>query len=288
MKILVTGANGQLGQCLKDSVKDNNHFWHWCSRHDLDIGDIDIVRKVLKEFLPDIVINCAAYTNVANAEIEEELAIRTNVTGVKNLKLVCNEIGAKIIHISSDYVFDGSKSSAYSEDDTKNPINFYGRTKLLGESFLDKDRDLILRTSWLYSEYGHNFFMTMKNKTQNPSHVEIVEVVDDQVGSPTYARDLAQFIVRILNEENFQQRHGIYHYTNEGVCSWYDFATAIRDLVKLNAIVYPIKTSGYVKRPSFSKLDCSKLKKDFNVELLNWHYSLQRCVYFMNAKRALN
>lgn len=287
MKIIVTGANGQLGQCLKDSAKDH-HFWKWCSRHDLDIGNIDEVRKVLFEFIPDVVINCAAYTNVANAEIEEELAIKTNVIGVRNLKEVCSEIGAKVVHISTDYVFDGSKSSSYSEQDATNPINFYGRTKLNGESFLDEDKDLIIRTSWLYSEYGRNFFMTMKMKMQDSSSEEIIKVVDDQVGSPTYARDLAQFIVRTLDEEDFMQRSGTYHYTNDGVCSWYDFAIAIRDLISPKCVVLPTKTSGFVKRPSFSKLECSKLKNDFDTELLHWHYSLKRCVYLMNTKRALN
>ncbi len=291
MKIIVTGANGQLAKCLRDDVKEsNNHTWVWLDHDYLDIGNHEDVENIIKIFKPNVVINCAAYTNVTNAEDEKDLAMRCNSEGVKNLKDACSKIGCKIIHISTDYVFDGKKSSAYTEEDKENPLNAYGASKLEGESFLSLDEDVIIRTSWLYSEHGKNFLRTMLNKMESNDDIS---VVDDQIGSPTYAKDLGQFIIRMINDENFDNFHGLYHYTNEGIASWYDFAVAIRDILGFNNVILPVKSSGTLKRPAFSKLDCTKLKKDFNIEIPNWQYGLRRClvrcgVKMMIIKRALD
>ncbi len=270
-KILITGAKGQLGtelaKLLPEAVLTDVA--------DLDITNSQAVRDFVKSNGIDIIINAAAYTAVDKCEDEEETAFKINVDGPRNLAMS----GAKIIHISTDYVFDGTSHLPYTEDDDPAPTSAYGRTKLAGEwQILDNAQiGVIIRTAWLYSPYGNNFVKTMRKLGAEKDEINVVA---DQIGTPTYAADLAKAIVKIIPQMN-EQNKGIYHFTNEGVCSWYDFATEIMTMSGLNCKVNAIPSSSYptkARRPNYSVLSKQKIKQTFGIEIQHWRKGLEQCL----------
>lgn len=270
-KVLVTGANGQLGTELK-KVLPNALF---TDVDTLDITNLDAVKSFVNNNHIEIIVNCAAYTAVDKAEDEIELAKKINEDGPLYLALS----GAKILHISTDYVFDGKNYQPYLPENVANPLSVYGLTKRAGEiAVLDNAKiALVIRTSWLYSTHGNNFVKTIRKLG---AEKESLDVVVDQIGSPTFAGDLAQAIVNILPQMN-ESNKGIYHYTNEGVCSWFDFATEIMNLSGLVCKVNPIPSSAYptkAVRPLYSVLSKEKIKKAFNIEIPHWRESLIKCL----------
>ena len=270
-KILVTGANGQLGTELQKLLTDAI----FTDVDVLDITDLEMVKKFVKDNNIGTIVNCAAYTAVDKAEDDEERAQKINEVGPYNLA----KSGAKIIHISTDYVFDGLGHKPYLEDDETRPVSVYGKTKRAGEVAVMENAKvgIVIRTAWLYSAHGGNFVKTMRKLG---SERESLNVVADQVGTPTFAGDLAEAIVKIipqLSEEN----KGIYHFTNEGVCSWYDFANEIMELSLLKCKVNPIPSSAYptrAVRPFYSVLSKAKIKEVFGVEIKHWKDGLVRCL----------
>ena len=269
---LITGADGQLGQELRLRLKDNAV----CVGHrDLDITDAAAVKNFTAAQKFDAVINCAAYTAVDQAETDAETARRVNVDGPRNLA-AC---GLPLIHISTDYVFDGHGCRPYREDDAANPLQIYGKTKRDGELAILQTAEtaVIIRTSWLYSGFGSNFVKTMRRLG---SEREMLNVVFDQTGTPTYAADLAAAIIAVL-PQIVPGRREIYHYSNEGVCSWYDFAREIMRLSGLKCRVAPIESKDYptpAARPSYSVLNKAKIKHDFGLNINHWQESLQQCL----------
>lgn len=278
MKILVTGASGQLGSTFKSLVsgghtKDLDFVFK--SSSELDITDFDEVRQELVSSDYAYCINCAAFTNVDKAEAENDLAYRVNVTGARNLAMNCNESKTVLIHISTDFVFDGFLNTPYLEEDIARPIGFYGDTKYKGERAIinNVEEHFIIRTSWLYSEFGHNFMKTM---LKLGSERDELSVVYDQVGTPTYALDLAKVVLHIIKAHSID--YGVYNYSNEGVASWYDFAKAIFDNYKIDVDLKPILSTEYpmpAERPKFSVLDKSKIKNTFELEIPHWKDSLK-------------
>ncbi|MDB5008181.1 MAG: rmlD [Mucilaginibacter sp.] len=277
--IVVFGASGQLGQCFKNlAEKANNLAIFFPSESEANILDIDALKKVFEVYKPAYSINCAAYTAVDKAEDDQELAIKINKTGVENLSRLCAENDSVLIHISTDFVFEGNKPSPLNEDDETKPISVYGQTKLdgekIGQTLLEKL--FIIRTGWLYSEYGNNFVKTMQRLGAEKDELKIIA---DQVGTPTYAIDLALCILQIIGSGS--TAYGIYHYSNEGVTSWYDFAKAIFDISGTTVKIIPVKTEDYVTkatRPSYSVMDKSKIKKEFNITIPYWRDSLITCI----------
>ncbi|WP_422350075.1 dTDP-4-dehydrorhamnose reductase [Flagellimonas sp.] len=277
MKILVTGASGQLGSTFKalvDEGKAQGLDFVFKSSSELDITDYDAVNEELISLDYAYCINCAAFTNVDKAEAENELAYRVNVSGARNLALNCNESNTVLIHISTDFVFDGFMTTPYLEEDIARPIGFYGDTKYKGERAIinNLEEHFILRTSWLYSEFGHNFMKTM---IQLGTERDELSVVYDQVGTPTYALDLAEVVLHIINAHSIE--YGVYNYSNEGVASWYDFAKAIFDGYKIDVDLKPIRSEEYptpAERPKFSVLDKSKIKTTFGLQIPHWRDSL--------------
>ncbi|GIM52662.1 NAD(P)-dependent oxidoreductase [Capnocytophaga cynodegmi] len=274
--ILVTGANGQLGSEIQNiQGKTKNYFFTDAS--DLDITDRQAISDFVKKNNIQIVVNCAGYTNVDKAEDDIQTANLINNIAVGYLAEVCKENNASLIHISTDYVFGGTKNTPYSEADPTEPLGIYGRTKLEGEKAIQNaDIDyLIIRTSWLYSlSFGHNFVKTIQRLSSERNELK---VVFDQVGTPTNARDLAAFIVHIIEKDLCKKRE-VYHFSNEGVCSWFDFATEIVRMSGNDCLVKPCLSSEFpskVKRPSYSVLDKSKLKNDFNYTISHWKEALK-------------
>jgi dTDP-4-dehydrorhamnose reductase len=283
--ILITGANGQLGNEIRVQVGENpkdNYFF-------TDVNELDITNKeMLESFISnnkiDVVVNCAAYTQVDKAEDDAEIADLINNNAVQNIADTCEKNNASIIHISTDYVFDGSNNFPYTENMPTSPLGVYGKTKLSGENAVieSKCHFIILRTSWLYSSFGGNFVKTMQKLT---SERESLNVVFDQVGTPTYAADLAKVIVDIIANNSYKTISGIYHYSNEGVCSWFDFAVEIRNLFQHTCAISPCLSSEFpskVKRPHFSVLDKSKIKKDLKITIPHWKESLKECVKILS------
>jgi len=278
-KILVTGANGQLGKELRDIASNFPQFkFLFLSREDMPIHHYELVRNTFDGFKPDYCVNCAAYTAVDKAEQEIELANIINAESVGILAAISREHHCKFIHISTDYVFSGDSPKPYVEIDTTGPVSVYGKTKLAGElEALKQNQDtIIIRTSWVYSYYGNNFVKTMMRLMRERSEIS---VVNDQIGSPTWAADLASFIIHIIS---FPEWHaGIYHFSNTGEISWYDFAVEIKKLIKSNTIIHPIPTSAYptpAQRPAFSLLDKSKIKTVFGYTPPDWKQSLKQCI----------
>lgn len=277
--ILVTGANGQLGKELKQLESAYPGFrFVFLSREDMPIHHFEVVRNVFKGFHPQFLVNCAAYTAVDKAETEKELAFQVNAESVGVLAAVCREYGTKFIHISTDYVFDGFSTTPYVTDAPTNPQSVYGASKLKGEeeAIRFNPETIIIRTSWVYSEFGKNFVKTMRKLMEDRNELR---VVNDQFGSPTYAADLATVIMQIINNRRWIP--GIYHYSNSGVISWYEFAVAIRDLSRLDCQLHPIPSSDYptpAKRPFYSVLDTSKIQSDYGILPKNWRESLQQCL----------
>jgi dTDP-4-dehydrorhamnose reductase len=280
--ILVTGSNGQLGNELRLVVEEkdkvNNYFF--TDVEELDITNKSDVSKFLHANNIDVVVNCAAYTNVDKAEDEKEIADLINHIGVKNLAESCKERDGFMIHISTDYVFDGTKNTPYTETDKTKPLGVYGETKLRGENAIINSgcEYVIIRTSWLYSSFGNNFLKTMQRLT---AEKESIKVVFDQVGTPTYAGDLANVIYTIIQRDEDDIKNQIYHYSNEGVCSWYDFAVAINEISGNNCNVLPCHSNEFpskVTRPSHSVLDKSKFKNALGIEIPYWRVSMLTCI----------
>ncbi|HZY83017.1 MAG TPA: dTDP-4-dehydrorhamnose reductase [Cyclobacteriaceae bacterium] len=282
-RILVTGGNGQLGSELKDlSSKHTSFQFTFVDIAELDLLNEKAVRDFLAESRFDFIINCAAYTAVDKAEEEKELCRKVNADAVKLLAVLSKEHDSRLIHISTDYIFDGEFNQPIDENATPRPLSVYGVTKLEGENqVLNELKDAyIIRTSWVYSTYGKNFVKTIAGLAkQRPE----LGVVCDQYGTPTYARDLAVAIMSIINSivDKKADQPGVYHFTNEGAISWYDFAVAIKDHYGFNCNVKPIKTHEYktaAARPKFSVLDKTKIKKTFALEIPHWSQSLKECL----------
>ena len=277
MNILVTGAYGQLGTEMRNVSSESSDRYIFTDIAELDITDSKAVDKLVTSENIDIIVNCAAYTNVDKAEEDEQAADIINHKAVAILASAAADKGATLIHISTDYVFDGNRCVPYREEDMTFPTGAYGRTKLAGEQAVIESgcRYIILRTSWLYSPYGKNFVKTMMKLT---AEKENINVVFDQVGTPTYAGDLAALIYKIITDRHLD-RQGIYHYSNEGVCSWYDFAVEICrqcgnvcDIQPCHSDEFPSK----VRRPNYSVLDKTKVKNTFGVNIPNWKDSLKK------------
>lgn len=283
MKILVTGANGQLGNELRVLAKDHKD-WDFVftdvTEHPTDRTEyLDITGKVEFDGPLDCIINCAAYTNVDAAEDNEGLAFKLNCIAAANLAELASDKGAALIHISTDYVFEGNGNRPCLESDRVCPVSAYGRTKYAGELAVmaSRCRYVIIRTAWLYSEYGKNFLKTMMRLTAERDEVK---VVNDQIGTPTYALDLAKAILSVVSAGIGLENQGIYHFSNLGVCSWYDFASEIARLGGREGVVKPCTSDEFpskVKRPSYSVLDKSKIIKTFNLDIPQWQNSLAVC-----------
>ncbi|MBP2833872.1 dTDP-4-dehydrorhamnose reductase [Aquimarina sp. U1-2] len=276
-KVLITGSNGQLGQCLKKIEKDYPTLdMYFTDSKALDITQKDQIDKVFSGRKFDFVVNCAAFTNVERAEKESERAFLINAEGVKNLAELCREHGAVLIHISTDYVFDGRKGAPYTEEDIPNPINEYGKSKLEGEKYVQEilEKYFIIRTSWLYSEFGNNFFTTILKKSKSEKKLKVTMA---ETGTPTNANDLANFILHIINLNS--SKYGIYHFSSLGKATWYDFAEEILRLSgKLDTIKLE-KTDNYptfARRPKYSVLDKKKFHEISNLNISKWPVSLRK------------
>lgn len=283
MNILVTGANGQLGHEMQRVAKSSNHNYIFTDVADgyekLDITNIEDIRNMVKNNNVDIIVNCAAYTNVDKAESDYDTANLINNTAAGNLATAMKEAGGTLIHISTDYVFQGDRNTPCQEDWTTNPLGVYGKTKLAGEAAIATTgcNSIIIRTAWLYSQWGKNFVKTMQSLTA--TH-DTLKVVFDQVGTPTFAGDLADTIAHIINTGQ-TNKTGIYHFSNEGVCSWYDFAKMICKLSGNTCDISPCYSKEFpspVKRPHFSVLDKRKIKETFGIKVPYWTDSLEVCM----------
>lgn len=286
MNILVTGANGQLGneiQLIAKNSNDNYIFTDVCDGYNkLDITNIEDIRKSVAENSIDCIINCAAWTNVDAAENAGEIVETLNATAPKNLAIAMKEVGGLLVHVSTDYVFGGDPYNVPCKEDQKGtPTGVYGLTKLHGEQNIQNSgaKYIIIRTSWLYSEYGKNFVKTMLNLTATKPELK---VVFDQCGTPTYAGDLASVIFDIIENRKYEGNDGIYHFSNEGVCSWYDFTMKIAELAgNRKCDIQPCHSDEFpspVKRPSYSVLDKTKLKETFGIKIPYWTDSLKKCI----------
>lgn len=282
MNILVTGANGQLGNCMCKAAKNSTDNYIFTDVAELDITDADAVKKMISDKDIKVIINCAAYTNVEKAEIDREFAETLNARAVRNLADALKDNEGTLIHISTDYVFGGSVGNTpRTEDEPVNPTGVYGLTKLHGEQQIAESgvKALIFRTAWLYSEYGKNFVKTMMGLTSSKPQLK---VVFDQVGTPTYAQNLADAIFHIVEHRLTDENEGIYHYSNEGVCSWYDFTKAIASITgNKDCDIQPCHSDEFpspVTRPSYSVLDKTKFKNTFGMKVPYWTDSLKKCI----------
>jgi len=281
MKILVTGSNGQLGNELKVLASEYPSFeFLFTDIGELDITDIEAIEELVRLENPGILINCAAYTAVDKAEQEEKMAYLINTTATGNLAEVAERHGMLMVHISTDYVFGGKGYRPYVEEDSKEPVSVYAKSKYAGEQEIltHSKKAIIIRTSWLYSEFGNNFVKTiMKFGLERSS----LNVVFDQIGCPTYARDLAETILKILQKNVKPDGVDVYHFANEGVASWFDFAKAIADIAGIACRINPIETREYplpAARPFYSVLNKAKIKQTFNLEIPYWMDSLKACM----------
>lgn len=282
INILVTGANGQLGNALRVASEGSADNYIFTDVAELDITDAEAVRKMVADNDVNVVVNCAAYTDVEKAESNEELAESLNSTSVRNLADAAKANDATLIHISTDYVFGAEPYNTPCREDQKGtPTGVYGLTKLHGERQIAESgaKALIFRTAWLYSEYGRNFLKTMLTLTSSKPRLN---VVFDQTGTPTYAQDLADAIAEIIRDRSFEGREGIYHFSNEGVCSWYDFAKSIAEMSgNTECEILPCHSDEFpspVKRPAYSVLDKTKFKETFGIRIPYWRDSLRRCM----------
>lgn len=280
MNILVTGSAGQLGHSLRDIAADSTNHYIFTDVAELDITDKSAIIRMMEAEKVNMVINCAAYTNVDKAEDDFDTANLINNTAVRNLAEACKQFGATFIHVSTDYVFDGSSNIPYTEDMPLAPLGVYGVTKLHGEQAVQESGCdyIIIRTSWLYSEYGKNFVKTMMMLTEER---ETLNVVFDQAGTPTYAGDLARAIYDIIENNKYSGNNGIYHFSNEGVCSWYDFAHEISELARTECDIRPCHSNEFpskVNRPHYSVLDKTKIKTTFGLTIPYWKDSLRVCI----------
>lgn len=282
MNILITGANGQLGNCMRNAAKNSSDNYIFTDVAELDITNPEAVKKTVKDNDVKVIVNCAAYTNVDKAESDADFAELLNAKAVRNLADAVKENDGTLIHVSTDYVFGGSLGNTpRTESEPTNPTGVYGVTKLHGEQQIEKSgvKALIFRTAWLYSEYGKNFVKTMMQLTATKPQLK---VVFDQVGTPTYAQDLADAIFNIIENRKMDGYEGIYHYSNEGVCSWYDFTKAIAEKTGQQACdIQPCHSDEFpspVVRPSYSVLDKTKFKETFFIKVPYWTESLNKCI----------
>ena len=287
MNILVTGANGQLGNEMRrlGAVSPNNYIFTDVA--ELDITDANAVIAAVKENAIGIIVNCAAYTNVDKAESDEATAELINSTAVRNLAVAMKEVGGTLFHVSTDYVFGLDGNTPRTEDMPVNPLGVYGRTKLNGELAIKESgcKALIFRTAWLYSEFGNNFLKTMMRLT---AEREQLNVVFDQAGTPTYAGDLALAIFSIIEAGVYEGNEGVYHFSDEGVCSWYDFAVEIAAAAgNTNCRIIPCHSDEFpspVTRPTYSVLDKTKIKNTFDLDIPHWRESMEYCIKRIKAK----
>ena len=290
MRILVIGKNGQVGQTIQNLVNKtsdtnySNYDFVFVGRDELDLSNVRNIQAYFKKNKFDVVINCAAYTKVDQAEVNENDASLINHIAVRELATIAKKYNMKLIHISTDFVFDGKKREPYIESDKTSPLNIYGKTKLAGEFdaiSIMKFNAVVLRSSWIYSEYGNNFIDTIiKNATLKGQ----LNIISDQFGTPTYANDLAQIIIDILNKYKFNEREmpsEIYHYSNEGECTWFDFAKEIVDILQIDCNLSPITSDDYpqlAKRPKYSVLSKKKISEEFDLNINYWKDSLKSCL----------
>lgn len=279
MNILVTGSNGQLGSEFKVLSKTHSKFkFIFIDKEDLDITDLDKVKNYFSKNLVDVCINGAAYTAVDKAETDSINAFNVNEFAVKYISEACKINNTKLIQISTDFVFDGKSKIAYTEEDKTEPLSVYGQSKLNGELNALENNNLVIRTSWLYSSFGNNFVKTMIRLGTDRTELNVIE---DQIGTPTYAKDLAEMIINLIANNNISKLNGLYHFSNDGKASWYDFAKEIFKIKKIDCKVNPIPTTEYptpAERPKFSLMDKSKIEQDFNVKLVDWKDSLDNCL----------
>jgi len=290
MRILVTGKNGQVGQSIQNIVNKTSstdlkdYDFVFIGRDELDLSEAASIQAYFEKNKFDMAINCAAYTSVEQAEVEENDANLINFLAVKEIATIAKKNNMKLIHISTDFVFDGDKSQPYIETDITSPKNIYGKTKLAGELAaisIMKFNAIVLRSSWIYSEYGNNFVDTIIKNAKLKGQLDIIS---DQIGTPTYAYDLAQTIINILSKDKSRKREmtsQIYHYSNEGECTWFDFAKEITDILKIDCNLNPITTDDYpqlAKRPRYSVLSKKKISKEFDLNINNWKDSLKHCL----------
>lgn len=290
MNILVTGANGQLGNCMRNASENSKDNYTFTDVAELDITDGDAVTAFVKDNDINVIVNCAAYTNVDKAESDAAFAEKLNAEAVGNLAKAIKTNDGTLIHISTDYVFGGDPYNTPCREDQKGtPTGVYGLTKLHGEQAIEESgcKALIFRTAWLYSEYGKNFVKTMLNLTSTKPELK---VVFDQVGTPTYAQDLADAIYYIIENRKFEGNEGIYHYSNEGICSWFDFTKAIAEIAENNNCdIQPCHSDEFpspVKRPAYSVLDKTKFKDTFGVRVPYWTDSLKTCIKNLKQNEA--
>lgn len=282
MVILVTGANGQLGNEMRIVSQHSQDNYIFTDVAELDITDLEAIRQMVKELEVKVIINCAAYTNVDKAEEEESFCELLNAKAVENLAIAVKEVNGLLVHVSTDYVFGGEPyNTPCTEDKKGTPTGVYGQTKLQGELNIQRVdcHHLIIRTAWLYSEFGKNFVKTMLQLTSTKPQLK---VVFDQTGTPTYAYDLAAAIYNIVENRKYEGKDGIYHYSNEGVCSWFDFTKMIAEYAGNTACdIQPCHSNEFpspVKRPSYSVLDKTKIKETFKVKVPYWTDSLKKCI----------
>lgn len=286
MNILVTGANGQLGNEMRRVSTGSGNRYLFTDVNELDITDLDAVRSMMRQEQVDVIVNCAAYTNVDKAEDDFAMADLLNNRAVENLAIAAKEADATLVHISTDYVFRGDRNIPCRETWETDPLGVYGKTKLEGERSLISTgcKYLIFRTAWLYSPFGKNFVKTMRQLTATK---DSLKVVFDQVGTPTYAGDLAALIHKLI-EEDLLHYQGIYHFSNEGVCSWYDFAREISELSGNRCDIQPCHSDEFpsrVERPHFSVLDKTKVKETFGIKIPYWKDSLKKCISELETEK---
>lgn len=278
-KILVTGSKGQLGSEIRDLAFLFPQFsFVFFDKEDFSLDDIDKAGHIFHQHQPAYCINCAAYTAVDRAEYEKEQANAINGYAVGNLASLCRQYHTRFIHISTDYVFNGRQTKPWKETDDADPVNIYGASKLLGEELALKNNPetIIIRTSWVYSPYGQNFVKTI---IRLMNEKESIGIINDQTGSPTYAADLAEAIMKIISSGKWEP--GIYHYSNEGIITWFDFAGEIKKLIHSNCVINPLSTDQYptpAKRPRYSVLDKTKIRHTFSVTVKDWKESLKVCI----------
>ena len=296
MLILVTGGSGQLAKSIQSLVIKNktNHDFIFISRSELDLADLQSVRSYFNKNKFDLIINCAAYTKVDKAETDQEQANLVNHLAVEKISEIAKKNNTRLIHISTDFVFDGNQSKPYLENDSTSPLNIYGATKLAGENAIlsiMKFNAIIIRTSWVYSEYGNNFVDTILRLTKKKKELHIVS---DQIGSPTFATDLAQVILFIVTSEKLNSKNlatEVYHYSNEGKCSWYDFTKEIVNISGLKCNIKPINTKDYpaqAERPKYVVMSKKKIIQEFDIKINSWQDSLKHCITNLSESSSMS
>ena len=279
MNILVTGANGQLGQQFKNNTTESDFEFYFADENELDITNKNDILNYISDYKINYILNCAAYTDVNGSESNKDLAIKINSEGIKNLVEICEEQKLKMIHFSTDYVYNSNNINPIKEDSNINPINYYGFSKREGEKIIEKSLSdsIIIRTSWLYSVYGNNFVKTMIKKGEKG---EKIYVINDQFGCPTYTKDLVNVILSII-DSRVKPKYKVYNFSNEGYTNWYDFTKKIFELKKLNCSIIPVNSENYrsiARRPKYSVLDKSRIKDTFNIDIRNWEDALQEFI----------